>query len=49
MNGLLRKVFVQVTVAEEGVRGLAKGWAPTFIGYSMQVSLKGSCSKVILF
>jgi len=26
----------KVTVAEEGVRGLAKGWAPTFIGYSMQ-------------
>ena len=25
-----------VTVREEGVRGLAKGWAPTFIGYSMQ-------------
>lgn len=26
----------KVTVAEEGVRALAKGWAPTFIGYSMQ-------------
>ena len=26
----------KLTVAEEGVRGLAKGWAPTFIGYSMQ-------------
>jgi len=26
----------KVTVAEEGTRGLAKGWAPTFIGYSMQ-------------
>jgi len=26
----------KVTVAEEGVRGLAKGWAPTLIGYSMQ-------------
>lgn len=26
----------KVTVAEEGARGLAKGWAPTFIGYSMQ-------------
>ncbi|XP_035283133.1 solute carrier family 25 member 3a isoform X1 [Anguilla rostrata] len=25
-----------VTVKEDGVRGLAKGWAPTFIGYSMQ-------------
>jgi len=26
----------KVSVAEEGMRGLAKGWAPTFIGYSMQ-------------
>lgn len=26
----------KVSLAEEGVRGLAKGWAPTFIGYSMQ-------------
>ncbi|EDW73738.1 uncharacterized protein Dwil_GK19533 [Drosophila willistoni] len=26
----------RVSMAEEGVRGLAKGWAPTFIGYSMQ-------------
>ncbi|GFO44922.1 phosphate carrier protein, mitochondrial [Plakobranchus ocellatus] len=26
----------KVTVAEEGVRALAKGWAPTFFGYSMQ-------------
>jgi len=26
----------RVTVREDGVRGLAKGWAPTFIGYSMQ-------------
>jgi len=26
----------KVTIAEEGVRGLAKGWAPTFIGYSIQ-------------
>jgi len=25
-----------VTVKEDGVKGLAKGWAPTFIGYSMQ-------------
>lgn len=25
-----------VTVREEGIRGLGKGWAPTFIGYSMQ-------------
>jgi len=26
----------KVTVAKDGTRGLAKGWAPTFIGYSMQ-------------
>ena len=26
----------KVTIAEEGIRGLAKGWAPTLIGYSMQ-------------
>ena len=26
----------KVTLKEEKVRGLAKGWAPTFIGYSMQ-------------
>ncbi|KAI4802876.1 hypothetical protein KUCAC02_006446 [Chaenocephalus aceratus] len=26
----------RLTVREDGVRGLAKGWAPTFIGYSMQ-------------
>merc|ERR1712002_719874 len=26
----------RVTVAEEGARALAKGWAPTAIGYSMQ-------------
>jgi len=26
----------KVTVREDGTRGLAKGWAPTFIGYSMQ-------------
>ncbi|KAK6619904.1 hypothetical protein RUM43_012033 [Polyplax serrata] len=26
----------KVTVAEEGTRGLAKGWAPTCIGYSAQ-------------
>jgi len=26
----------KVTLAEEGFRALGKGWAPTFIGYSMQ-------------
>jgi solute carrier family 25 phosphate transporter 3 len=26
----------KLTIAEEGVRGLAKGWAPTLIGYSIQ-------------
>jgi len=26
----------RVTLKEDGTRGLAKGWAPTFIGYSMQ-------------
>jgi len=26
----------KVSIAEEGTRGLAKGWAPTAIGYSMQ-------------
>jgi len=26
----------RTTVAEEGVRALAKGWAPTLVGYSMQ-------------
>lgn len=28
----------KVTVAEEGAVGLAKGWFPTLIGYSLQVS-----------
>jgi len=27
---------MKVTVAEEGARGLARGWAPTFVGYSIQ-------------
>ena len=26
----------KITVKEDGVRGLGKGWAPTAIGYSMQ-------------
>ena len=31
---------VQVTVAEGGAKALARGWAPTFIGYSMQGTCK---------
>jgi len=27
---------LKITVAEEGARGLARGWAPTLIGYSVQ-------------
>lgn len=30
----------KITVAEEGVRGLAKGWAPTLYGYSAQGMFK---------
>ena len=30
----------KVTVAEGGVRALARGWAPTLIGYSMQGTAK---------
>jgi solute carrier family 25 phosphate transporter 3 len=26
----------RTTLAEEGIRGLGKGWAPTAVGYSMQ-------------
>lgn len=26
----------KITLAEEGIKGLSKGWAPTFIGYSAQ-------------
>merc|ERR1712142_522177 len=31
---------LKVTVAEGGVRALARGWAPTLIGYSMQGTAK---------
>lgn len=31
---------LKVTVAEEGIRGLGKGWTPTLIGYSAQVTQK---------
>lgn len=36
--GKYKNIFngFKVSVAEDGVRGLAKGWAPTAIGYSMQ-------------
>ena len=33
-----------MTIREDGTRGLAKGWAPTFYGYSMQV-----CEYVAVF
>lgn len=26
-------------MSEDGAKGLARGWAPTFIGYAMQVSI----------
>jgi len=29
----------QVTMKEEGAKGLARGWAPTLLGYSMQVRM----------
>jgi solute carrier family 25 (mitochondrial phosphate transporter), member 3 len=29
-----------VSIKEDGVRGLARGWAPTLIGYSMQGAFK---------
>jgi hypothetical protein len=33
----------KVTVAEGGTRALGRGWAPTFIGYSMQGAFKFGC------
>lgn len=45
----------KITVAEEGARGLAKGWAPTLFGYSAQVSKTIhvmtilSCSSALIF
>ncbi len=34
----MQQPFFQVSVADEGMRGLVRGWAPTAIGYSMQVN-----------
>uniref|UniRef100_A0A0K8W4H3 Phosphate carrier protein, mitochondrial n=1 Tax=Bactrocera latifrons TaxID=174628 RepID=A0A0K8W4H3_BACLA len=31
---------LKLTVKEEGIRGLARGWAPTFFGYSAQGTFK---------
>lgn len=28
---------MKVTLNEDGMKGLAKGWAPTFLGYAAQV------------
>lgn len=41
----------KVTMAEDGSRGLAKGWAPTAFGYSAQVnaSLFSSLNKYELY
>ena len=33
----------KVTIREDGVRGLARGWAPTFFGYSFQGFFKFGC------
>ena len=30
------KIGFKLTVQEDGLRGLARGWAPTFVGYSLQ-------------
>ena len=30
------KTGFKLTVREDGLRGLARGWAPTFVGYSLQ-------------
>lgn len=38
----------KVTVAEEGARGLAKGWFPTLIGYSAQVSCPNSYIRQLI-
>lgn len=33
-------ILLQVTLAEDGTRGLVRGWAPTFFGYSIQGMFK---------
>merc|ERR1712037_787777 len=38
---------MKVTVAEGGVKALARGWAPTLIGYSMQESFKNVCGGLM--
>lgn len=35
-NEQITGVFFRVTIAEGGARELAKGWAPTLFGYSVQ-------------
>jgi solute carrier family 25 phosphate transporter 3 len=37
LKKFLMWIVLQVSVAEEGMRGLVRGWAPTAIGYSAQV------------
>lgn len=38
----------KVSVAEEGAKGLVKGWAPTFFGYSAQVGKMGGMDDKIV-
>lgn len=33
-------ILLQVTLAEDGTKGLGRGWAPTFFGYSVQGMFK---------
>lgn len=39
----------KVTHAEDGARGLVKGWAPTAFGYSAQVRITKSIRKHVIF
>merc|ERR1711978_672883 len=36
----------KITLAEDGTKGLAKGWAPTLIGYSAQGLVNSDSTKV---